>query len=105
MSANRMRNKILSINDEHGNKLEDRDAFKKEVVSFHEKLLGTRFPNRMEAGTIMSDLVIEAEIKAAMFSISGDKAPGLDGFNAAFFQRNWNMVGKILCWPSRLSLL
>ncbi|KAH7837453.1 hypothetical protein Vadar_014042 [Vaccinium darrowii] len=82
MSAHRMRNKILSINDDNGDRLEDPDAVKKEVVSFYEKLLGTRFPNRMEAGIVMSDLVTarvpielqagltclatEAEIKAAI---------------------------------------
>lgn len=32
MAANRMRNKILSINDEYGNRLEDPEAVKKEVV-------------------------------------------------------------------------
>lgn len=109
MAANRMRNKILSINDEYGNRLEDPEAVTKEVVYFYEKLLGTSFPNRVEAATVMYDLVTarvpfelqagltclatEEEIKATMFSIGGDKAPGPDGFNAAFFQRKWDKIG------------
>jgi len=32
------------------------------------------------------------EIKAALFQMHLDKAPGPDGFNAFFFQRNWEMV-------------
>lgn len=33
------------------------------------------------------------EIKAALFSINAEKAPGQDGFSACFFQSNWNIVG------------
>lgn len=29
-----------------------------------------------------------------MWSIQGDKAPGPDGYTSAFFQHNWNVVGK-----------
>lgn len=38
--------------------------------------------------------ITEEEIKAAMFSIGGLKAPGVDGFPAIFFQKNWNTVGR-----------
>ena len=33
------------------------------------------------------------EVKEAIFSIHADKAPGLDGFSANFFQSNWKSVG------------
>lgn len=29
------------------------------------------------------------EVKNAMFSVDSAKAPGTDGYNAAFFKRNW----------------
>ncbi|CAA7029244.1 unnamed protein product [Microthlaspi erraticum] len=33
------------------------------------------------------------EIKAAIFSIHPDKAPGPDGFSASFFHSNWGVIG------------
>ena len=37
------------------------------------------------------------DIKQAMFSIGGLKAPGIDGYPTIFFQRNWNQVGPAVC--------
>lgn len=34
-----------------------------------------------------------SEIKAPIFSIHADKAPGLDGFSASFFHSNWEVIG------------
>lgn len=33
------------------------------------------------------------DIKHALFDIQPFKAPGLDGFHATFFQRNWSIIG------------
>lgn len=38
----------------------------------------------------MTDL----EVKNVVFSIDDDKAPGSDGFSAAFFKHNWDLVGR-----------
>lgn len=38
------------------------------------------------------------EIKEALFAIHADKALGVDGFSASFFQTNWSVVGpSIIC--------
>ena len=36
------------------------------------------------------------KIKDALFSINGNKAPGMDGFNAHFFKHSWNLVGVLV---------
>ncbi|KAH7845047.1 hypothetical protein Vadar_034581 [Vaccinium darrowii] len=91
MAANRLRNKILSINDGNGIRLEDPAAVKREIVSFYVRLLSTKAPNRIEAGPTLNSIVFTKvpmeyhadltkfasaeEIKSAMLSIGGDKAP------------------------------
>lgn len=49
--------------------------------------------NASEAAKLIRP-VSSAEIKKAMFSINGEKAPGPDWYNALFFQKNWELVGK-----------
>lgn len=41
--------------------------------------------------------VTDEEIQSNMFQINPDKAPGPDGFNARFFQLNWDTVGLDVC--------
>ncbi|GJZ49360.1 protein LAZ1 [Tanacetum coccineum] len=38
--------------------------------------------------------VTDVEIKAAMFSIRDDRAPGPDGYTSAFFKKGWDVVGQ-----------
>ncbi|GKF21405.1 hypothetical protein Tco_0070043, partial [Tanacetum coccineum] len=38
-------------------------------------------------------LFLANKIRKAMFSIGDNKAPGLDGYSAAFFNEAWNIVG------------
>nr|GEX35774.1 RNA-directed DNA polymerase, eukaryota, reverse transcriptase zinc-binding domain protein [Tanacetum cinerariifolium] len=37
--------------------------------------------------------ILEKEIKSVMFDINASKAPGPDGFTAAFVKKAWNIVG------------
>ncbi|KAK9078070.1 hypothetical protein SSX86_002127 [Deinandra increscens subsp. villosa] len=41
--------------------------------------------------------VTNDEIKAAMFDIDDDKAPGPDGFSARFFKCSWSIIGGEVC--------
>ena len=34
----------------------------------------------------------EEEVETALFQMAPSKAPGVDGFNAGFFQTHWNLV-------------
>lgn len=98
VASNRMRNKILSISDEEGTRLEDPMAVKKEILHFYQQLLGTKFdqkwdssnfqvsskvPNDLKVG--LTQHVTTEEVRTTMFSINGDKSPGPDGFNAHFY--------------------
>lgn len=38
--------------------------------------------------------ITDEEVKAALFAMHPDKAPGPDGMTPAFYQRHWHIVGK-----------
>ncbi|XP_019150673.1 PREDICTED: uncharacterized protein LOC109147524 [Ipomoea nil] len=40
--------------------------------------------------------ISKEEIKEALFSMGNDKAPGPDGYTAAFFKVNWNRIGSLV---------
>jgi len=49
-----------------------------------------------EMNALLTAGVTIEEIKEAVFSIGGTRAPGPDGFNAAFYQRYWEIVGPTI---------
>nr|GEX57492.1 MACPF domain-containing protein CAD1 [Tanacetum cinerariifolium] len=50
-----------------------------------------------DSASHMVRAVTNEEIKAAMFSIGDDKAPGPDGYTYAFFKKGWDVVGHDVC--------
>ncbi|GKC17181.1 aspartic peptidase [Tanacetum coccineum] len=57
------------------------------------------FQNKV-SGTSYLDMVRQVsdeEIKNSMFDIGDDRAPGLDGFTSAFFQKGWDIVRPDVC--------
>ncbi|GJT04646.1 aspartic peptidase [Tanacetum coccineum] len=79
-------------------------------VSHYEQFLGSStdcnilneeglFSNKVPAD-IASNMVRDVtneEIKAAMFDIGDDRAPGPDGYTSVFFKKGWNIVGDDIC--------
>nr|GEU39736.1 hypothetical protein [Tanacetum cinerariifolium] len=79
-------------------------------VSHYEQFLGSStdcnilneeglFSNKVQAD-IASNMVRDVtndEIKAAMFDIGDDRAPGPDGYTSVFFKKGWNIVGDDIC--------
>ncbi|GAA0183546.1 hypothetical protein LIER_31085 [Lithospermum erythrorhizon] len=41
--------------------------------------------------------ILDEKIRAALFDIGNEKAPGLDGYSSAFFKFQWDLVGNDVC--------
>lgn len=112
VSSHQVRNKILSLVNADGIRLENPEDVQQEIIQCYKRLLGTKFLHRQDARASLQQIirrkvparvqvdlirpVMVEEIKTALHSIKGDKAPGPDGFCASFFQQNWNIVGQDL---------
>jgi len=43
--------------------------------------------------------ISQKKIKSTLFQMSPEKAPGQDGFNASFFQKNWDSLVSDIIFP------
>ncbi|KAL2934560.1 LINE-1 retrotransposable element ORF2 protein [Bienertia sinuspersici] len=108
----RLQNNIYAIKNAQGMFVEDQVKVASAFVEYYQSLLGQQQQQRercdleiIKAGPILDEdqrknLVkqfTKEEVKVAMFSIKGDKAPGPDGFGAYFYQDNWDLVGEDVC--------
>ncbi|XP_038986473.1 uncharacterized protein LOC120111970 [Phoenix dactylifera] len=103
----RHQNKIRIIRSEDGQMSEDPDMIRRIMESFFKarwtEPLGGRRRVEMPMPTVrvseeetdvMIRLVSEEEMKAAVWSLEGDKAPGPNGFPPLIFRRYWMVVGQ-----------
>ncbi|XP_021994822.1 uncharacterized protein LOC110891434 [Helianthus annuus] len=99
------RTRIEGITDVNGMFCEGQ-AVPEAFVNFYETFLGSEgdtssvlspemFHNRLSrnvADFMVRSITVE-EVKSAIFAIGNDKAPGPDGYTAAFFKSSWDIVG------------
>nr|XP_009767960.1 PREDICTED: uncharacterized protein LOC104219026 [Nicotiana sylvestris] len=108
MKARRNSNRILAIDNTTGQQVTDLEEIAKTFIAFYEGLLGTKQHERDQVcsqlvrqgptvseshSTMLIEDFIEKEVKAALWAINGDKAPGPDGFGSQFFKDGWEIVG------------
>jgi len=109
VKANHARNHIYQLITEEGKAVTDINTINELAPAFYKQLFyqdsyWNIFPQvvvkrnlTVEASTWLSRDVTNLEVKEAMFQMHPDKAPGPDGYNAYFFQRNWDMIGGDIC--------
>ena len=106
-------NKIFSIQDRDGVTLTEKEQINGKFVRFFIDLLGSKHENvsmdRIEAmldvipklvlvdqnSNLVKPILLE-KVKSTLFWLGNDKALGLDGFPALFFQKKWDILGKEL---------
>uniref|UniRef100_A0A803NLK2 Reverse transcriptase domain-containing protein n=1 Tax=Cannabis sativa TaxID=3483 RepID=A0A803NLK2_CANSA len=112
IKARRNQNKILSIEDAQGVRVDDPSKIIDIFLSYYQSLLGTNKHNRTTVnGRVLKNgptitrqqadglvaAVTNEEIKKAIFAIPGSKAPGPDGYSRYFFQDNWDLIEGDIC--------
>ena len=105
------KSRIDSVYDEEGVKYSGSDVSKKFVEHFHgffgkddddiypvedPESLFTKKISEVDA-VYMIRPIMDEEIKAAIFDIEDNKAPGPDGFTSKFFKASWNIIGDDVC--------
>ncbi|XP_043725805.1 uncharacterized protein LOC122672387 [Telopea speciosissima] len=110
----RARNTIRTLIKEDGNILVDQDQIKQYVeeyfenfhkaveVTKHEELLNC-IPRVLEDIDIfrLDSVPGDSEIRAAVWDLDPDSAPGLNDFPGAFFRACWEVVGSDVCNAAR----
>ena len=104
--------RIISLVRPDGSITEDEASAKNEAIRYYQGLLGTTashsYPGILELRKFISislppdqakDMDIipsDLDIKAVMFSLHSNKAPGPDGYTAHFFKETWDITGPLV---------
>ncbi|XP_021837814.2 uncharacterized protein [Spinacia oleracea] len=107
IKARRVQNKVYSICDMNGNWKDTADEVSEAFLAYYRMLLGTTHEHRtpvikqiVQQGPVCQDhhrSILNApytadEVKSALFSIPGVKAPGPNGFGSYFCKDAWHIV-------------
>lgn len=106
----KIRNCIKKIFDNHGISHRKDETIAKVAEEYFQGMFSTSNPISMEEifddvqKKVTNDMnamlirpVTYHEIKEVVFFIGADRAPGLDGFTAAFYQQFWKKIGEDVC--------
>ncbi|XP_057747939.1 uncharacterized protein LOC130967135 [Arachis stenosperma] len=106
----RIRNRIDKVKDETGQWIQGEASIMRLVERYYTKLFtseGDRnleecvkdIPKRVtrEMNEELMAKITDEEIREAVFSMGGLKAPGPDGLNGLFFQQHWEILSKEVC--------
>ncbi|XP_074278426.1 uncharacterized protein LOC141602015 [Silene latifolia] len=108
IKSRRMRNKVYQIQNQDGVRCTQSQEIQDAFDCFYRDLLGSSKKvvpvnvSIVRAGSCLSSQqqqelitpVTDEEVKRAMFSIPGNKAPGPDGYSSQFYKDAWSIVGK-----------
>lgn len=104
--SRRRHNKITSIKDNLGNWVYDFSAVRSLFIIHFQNLFNnipvSNFPTGISCKTIptgsLSDAVpSDQEIKEALWDLKPNKAPGVDGFQPAYYQTCWDSIKHLVC--------
>ncbi|XP_056698498.1 uncharacterized protein [Spinacia oleracea] len=108
IKARNSQNQVYSIFDMNGDWKDNPADVSQAFLDYYTALLGTTHSNRksvlshvVQTGPLVTEAhkaILNApytadEVKEALFSIPGRKAPGPDGFGAYFYKDTWSIVG------------
>ena len=108
-NGGRKHKQLQGLNDGNGIWQEDLETMADIVVSYFENMftgqgetLDDVVASIDQGVTIFQNASLVApisdeEIKRAIFSLGCNKSPGPDGFNPAFFQDYWDIIGPDIC--------
>uniref|UniRef100_A0A803QG04 Reverse transcriptase n=1 Tax=Cannabis sativa TaxID=3483 RepID=A0A803QG04_CANSA len=111
-SSRKKTNLIRKLTLDDGSVISNIAAIEAEICRFYSTLFHSQGSSRDAVNLILSAVnsrltaqqfaslespFTSEEIRTALFQLSGDKAPGSDGLNAYFYQKNWSTLGGNLC--------
>ena len=107
VSQRKRRNTIKGLLDENGVWKKGKDEMSEIVSNYFQNLFNSGNPTEMEAAleglpcSVTESMNVELmvppigeDIRLALFSMHPNKAPGVDGLHALFFQKFWHIMGR-----------
>ena len=100
-------NRIKQLKDDDGRVFTEQVDKERLACDFYQRLFSaqddlvpelvcTHVPRKvtLEMSELLAVPFSEQEVEAALFHMGPNKSPGVDGFNAGFFQTHWDLVKK-----------